>query len=240
MIDINYLSWDTDVFGFKVGLLNDCLENKDVDFDKVISKAKEEDYSLLYYKNPAISDVLQSKGIKPVDEKVTYKKVIDSHDVNESWPISSVLHQPLQNDLLLLALQSGAHSRYYLDKKMPIHVYLSLYTAWIKNSLDGSIATDVLAYQVDGRNVGLITYKYTDNVVTIGLLVVDYSSADNGIGSKLIRQLCSLFPEGTVIEVATQKKNTGACRFYEKNGFKVDSVQDIYHIWVDEYCKLTK
>ena len=161
--------------------------------------------------------------------------------VNNSGEIVSVLNQPLQMDLLLLALQSGGFSRYYMDKKMPIHVYLSLYNAWINNSLDGSIASDVLAYQEHGKNVGLLTYKKSDSIVTIGLLAVNNNFQNKGIGGKLLNHLFSLFSEEKItIEVATQYRNHVACQFYEKNGFQMKSIQKIYHIWVKDYCTLFK
>lgn len=234
-MEIEYLSWDTDTFGFKVGnLVSSSFPNSD-DLQSVISKAKKAGYKLLYLKDQDGIDEYLSDSFFLSDEKVIYTKTLGTSFADGSKEIVSYLHQPLQADLLLLALQSGGHSRYYMDKKMPIHAYLSLYDAWIKNSLDGSIASDVLVYQENGTNIGLLTYKKSTNCVIIGLVAVNYAFRDRGIGSKLIKHLDGLFPEGTVIEVATQKANIGACRFYEKNGFEVKSISNIYHIWVDDY-----
>ena len=245
MIEIEFLSWDTKTFGFKVGNLIYSEEFDVKQLQKTVLKAQEEGYKLLYLKDQCVSDDFLSDSFLLVDKKVIYSKLICKCSlnpmVNNSGEIVSVLNQPLQMDLLLLALQSGGFSRYYMDKIMPIHVYLSLYNAWINNSLDGSIASDVLAYQEHGKNVGLLTYKKNDSTVTIGLIAVNNNFRDKGIGSKLLNRLFSLFPEEEItIEVATQHRNYVACQFYEKNGFQMKSIQKIYHIWVNDYCEIFK
>lgn len=234
---IQYLPWDSETFGFKVGNLLCTGSIKVEDLHQIVLKSHDDKYKLLYCKDVSLPNAALSDCFFLADEKVVYRTAISESSCFVSDSVKSVLHQPLNNDLLLLALQSGGHSRYYLDKNMPIHAFLTLYSKWIQNSLDGSIASDVLAYQAYGKNVGLLTYKYSNDVATIGLIAVDYAYADRGIGSKLLSHLFSLFPHGTIVEVATQKRNVGACYFYEKNGFYREHIQNIYHIWVDDYCK---
>lgn len=237
---IDYLPWDSETFGFKVGNLL-CTEPIEVeDLRQMVLKSHEDKYKLLYCKDVSVPNTALSDGFFLADEKVVYRTVISEFSCCVSDLVKSILHQAPNNDLLLLALQSGGHSRYFLDKKMPIHVFLSLYSKWVQNSLDGSIASDVLAYQIDGKNVGILTYKHSNDVVTIGLIAVDYAYASRGIGSKLLNHMFSLFPQGTIVEVATQKRNVGACHFYEKNGFYRKHIQNIYHVWVDDYCKRIK
>lgn len=237
MMNIEYLPWDSDNFRFKVGNLLCSEPIKVEDLHHIVIQSHVDGYQLLYCKEVTIPDVALSDSFFLADEKVVYRTVISEPSCCISDSVKSVLHQPLNNDLLLLALQSGGHSRYYLDKNMPIHVFLSLYNKWIQHSLDGSIASDVLAYHTNGKDVGILTYKFSNDVATIGLIAVDYAYADRGIGSKLLSHMFSLFPQGTIVEVATQKRNVGACHFYEKNGFYRERIQNIYHIWVDDYCK---
>lgn len=234
---IEYLPWDSETFGFKVGNLLSSESIEVEDLHQTVLKSRDDKYILLYCKDVSIPEVTLSDNFFLADEKVIYRTVISESSCCVSDSVKSVLYRPLNNELLLLALQSGGHSRYYLDKKMPIHVFLSLYSKWIQNSLDGSIASDVLTYQINGKNVGILTYKYSNDVATIGLIAVDYAYADRGIGSKLLSHMFSLFPQGTIVEVATQKRNVGACHFYEKNGFYREHIKNIYHIWVDDYCK---
>lgn len=234
---IQYLPWDSDTFGFKVGNLLCTGPVKVETLNQIMLKSHDDKYKLLYCKDVSIPTAALSDFFFLADEKIVYRTAISGSSCCVSDSVKSVLYQPLNNDLLLLALQSGGHSRYYLDKNMPIHAFLSLYSKWIQNSLDGSIASDVLAYKINGKNVGILTYKFSNGVITIGLIAVDYAYADRGVGSKLLSHMFSLFPQGTIVEVATQKRNVGACHFYEKNGFYSENIQNIYHIWVDDYCK---
>ena len=234
---IKYLPWDSETFGFKVGNLL-CSDPNDVeDLHQIVLKSHDDEYKLLYCKDVTVPNAVLSDSFFLADEKVVFRTEISESSCCVSESVKSVLYQPLNKDLLLLALQSGGHSRYYLDKNMPIHAYLSLYSAWIRNSLDGSIASEVLTYQIGGKSVGLLTFKQTKNLVTIGLVAVDHAYTNKGIGSKMLRHMYSLFPQGTVVEVATQKRNVGACHFYERNGFCTKCIQNIYHIWVDKFLQ---
>jgi ribosomal protein S18 acetylase RimI-like enzyme len=35
-----------------------------------------------------------------------------------------------------------------------------------------------------------------------------------------------------IVEVATQKANEGACRFYNAIGFEIKSIVNVYHLWI--------
>lgn len=50
--------------------------------------------------------------------------------------------------------------------------------------------------------------------------------------SKLMQSFLASLPVGTRVNVATQKCNKIACHYYEKNGFYVEDVTNIYHIWL--------
>ena len=64
----------------------------------------------------------------------------------------------------------------------------------------------------------MLTYKKEENCVDIGLIAVNPTVAGRGVGSKIMQTFLSKFEAGTHIEVATQKRNAVACRYYEKNG----------------------
>jgi len=229
---VELLKWDTEHFGMKVGEL--VLENVP-SYDKLraeMSDAKSEGYDVLYLKGVKLPDNYLDDSIVLADEKVVYAQTIKECDYRKDEHVESILHKGLDAKLLSMALQSGGHSRYYTDKRFPLDVFLNLYETWITNSLNGTIATDVIAYVDDNRVDGFITYKHKDDQVTIGLVDVDNTVKGKGIGSKLMQSFLSLFPVWTKIEVATQLANSAACRYYEKNGFTVESVTNIYHLWL--------
>lgn len=231
---IQYLEWDTTHFGIKVGELQMDLPITKDDLTKVRIDALQEGYDLLYLRGVNLPDSLLSDNVILADQKVIYTKNVDevSTKFQNSPKVVSWIYHDIDVHLLSLALQSGGHSRYYLDKRIPIHAFVNLYRAWIENSLNGTIATDVLVYRDDSTIYGLLTYKQEKDIVEIGLIDVDYPMSGKGIGSILMQSLFSRMPHGTRVEVATQKRNIAACRYYEKNGFKIRQITNIYHIWI--------
>ena len=234
MAYIKYLEWDTTHFGIKVGELQMDLPITKDELKRVRIDALQEGYDLLYLRGVTLPDSLLSDNIILADQKVVYTKIVDEvcSEIQNNPKVVSWINHDIDVQLLSLALQSGGHSRYYLDKRMPIHAFVSLYRAWIEDSLKGSIATDVLVYRDDSTIYGLLTYKQEKDIVEIGLIDVDYSMLGRGIGSSLMQSMFSRIPQGTKIEVATQKCNTAACRYYEKNGFEIRNITNIYHIWI--------
>lgn len=115
---------------------------------------------------------------------------------------------------------------------MPDAVFRKLYRTWISDSLSGKIATDVLAFVEEKRCKGLITYSLKDGNATIGLVAVAPDCTGEGIGTKLMNALFYYLGEGITVDVATQKANVPACRYYERNGFVQESATDIYHLWI--------
>lgn len=230
---IQLVQWDTDNFGFKVGNLVPDADITKEWLDAELLEARNQGYELLYLKGGSIPEELMSENILLADEKVVYQQDIrpsDSHfsDAN----VVSIKNCELSDELLALAYESGKYSRYNIDKKLPSSVFKTLYRLWMERSLNGTIATDVLGFCQSDCCDGMLTYKKEENCVDIGLIAVNPTVAGRGVGSKIMQTFLSKFEVGTHIEVATQKRNAVACRYYEKNGFEVKSVTNIYHIWL--------
>lgn len=221
------LNWDSDFFGLNIGklVLSDEDEFLKPDIEGLL------DYDLVYifanhgYKMPVV-------GANLVDCKVIYKKSISRNVETNSNVVAFSENKP-SPDLYELALQSGEYSRFRLDNKMPAGSYEKLYRKWIEQSVCKAMADEVLCYYYNGKIVGMVTLAVKDNVGCIGLVAVDSLCRGLGIGSALLESVDSyLFGTGVrVVEVATQLDNTKACSWYEKNGYVVDSMTDIYHWW---------
>ena len=80
----------------------------------------------------------------------------------------------------------------------------------------------------------MATLKITADKGVIGLIAVSPLSQGKGYGHILNDACCNelIMRNINTIEVATQKDNKSACRFYEKCGFSVQSVTNIYHFWL--------
>ncbi len=224
---LSRLDWDSVFFGLNVGKL--VLSDEDEFLKPEIEGLL--DYDLVYifanhgYKMPVVRANL-------VDCKVIYKKSISRNVETNSNVVAFSENKP-SPDLYELALQSGEYSRFRLDDKMPAGSYEKLYRRWIEQSVCKAMADEVLCYYYNGKIVGMVTLAVKDNVGSIGLVAVDSSCRGLGIGSALLESVDSyLFGRGVrVVEVATQLDNTKACSWYEKNGYAVDSITDIYHWW---------
>ena len=230
---IELARWDTENFHIKVGNL---IAHPGIDRSRLLqemARAKDEHYDLLYLKGVNLPCDCLSENVILADEKVVYIQTKNHEDSHfEDCHVASVLNCPLTEELLELAYESGKYSRFHLDANLPESVYLTLYRLWIERSLKGEIATDVLVYRENGHVLGVLTYKINADAVDIGIVAVSSKAAGKGIGSKLMQSFLSRMADGTKISVATQKRNRIACHYYDKNGFRVESVTNIYHLWI--------
>lgn len=234
-------TWDTEHFGLKVGelLWTGDFDNQQLEAWK--TRSKKEGYDVLYLRGVELPEDALDEDVVLADQKTVYAMTIDHHrPSNRDNNVVSLLHRDLSPELLELAYESGKFSRYRTDKRFPNHVFPTLYRIWIMDSLRGLIATDVLAYMDKDAPIGIITYKQEGWHVTIGLVAVHPAWAGRGIGTRLMQSFLSLFEPGTQIDVATQACNRGACHFYEKNGFAIKSVTNIYHIWNTPRSSISK
>lgn len=225
---IDQLDWDSLNFGFKVGTYKVDLVDKFL-LNKLTEKARKEGFCLIYINSPyKIND-----SSLFYDEKLVYTK--ENENIKDCG-ISNIVSFTLQNiesDIYDLAIGSGKYSRYRLDKKFPIDKFHLLYRKWIENSVFTDYATDVLIYRIEGKAVGLLTYKNDGDKSNIGIIAVNPDFQGCGIGNKLMKYYQSRLDDKIkTLEVITQGVNEVAKTFYEKNGYAITSRRYIYHLWI--------
>ncbi len=228
-MNFSKLTWDSEFFGLNIGKI---VLSQDDDFSNFDVKSYQ-DYDLIYIYAPHRYDV-HLCDVKLVDNKVFYRKnIINKGSVNSN--ICAFTGKEPSHELYDLALQSGEYSRFKFDKRFPIGSYENLYRRWVEQSVCKTIADDVLCYYSEGRIVGMVTISAKEGIGRIGLVAVDTSSRNIGVGSALLDAVNAYFFERRIyiIDVPTQLNNTKACNWYEKNGYKVSSITDIYHWWID-------
>lgn len=230
-MEIRKLDWDSKFFGLQIGrvylrTLDDAVDLALMHYDLKYQ------YDLLYvFSKEGLC--FEAIGAELVDEKVLYSKICQKREKSSEVMLYG-LPEPTES-LYELALVSGEFSRFRLDKRLPEGSYEHLYRKWIENACprEGSNKR-ILVYVEDNIPRGMITVDFKDDYAQIGLVAVDPQYQHQGIGTKIMSTLeRGLFEEGVMtIDVATQKANMDACRWYEKNGFKVKSVTPIYHWWL--------
>ncbi len=80
---------------------------------------------------------------------------------------------------------------------------------------------------------GILTLGEKNREAEIGLIAVDKSLKEKGIGRNLIQRVFyeAIKMNYTRINVSTQMKNVTVCYFYLKMGFSLSKNENIYHFW---------
>lgn len=231
-MEIRSLQWDSDFFGLRIGRADILTKEGSLSLAERLSELKR-DFDLLYVFDP--NNVgFAANGTWLVDEKILYSKPCEPR---KQFPEISFYHASHPSaDLYRLALVSGGYSRFKLDERLPKDSYERLYTRWIENACpkDGTNKQILISRDPQGATKGMITIDHQGGLGHIGLVAVDPDARHQGIGGKIMSTLDGyLYSLGIkTLEVPTQKANTDACRWYEKNGFTVQSRTQIYHWWL--------
>lgn len=231
--DIKFLEWDSTFFNKKIGKLE--LAEASISLSELNIIISNTDFDLIYLFVPpsvAIKEVLTNiNNALLVDEKTTYYKHLQQSTFSSSPNIKPVVD--MDNALVDLAVQTGSFSRFNIDPNFERTAYKRMYTEWIKNSLNHSIADEVFVFENGQKKLGLVTVGKKGTRADIGLLGVDTNARGQGIASALIAKVeeFALNNKFEELQVVTQGGNKPACMLYEKCGFAVESVINIFHVW---------
>ena len=230
-MDLEFLTWDSDFFGFRIGRVKlqteDCLwELKDKEINL------QENFDLLYLLCTSQKLLDETEQLCLVDKKIIYRKTFHTKpDLLQNICLFDLAFPT--SDLYDLALISGVYSRYRIDYRFPPGSFERLYHHWIEEAVSGTMADAVFCYQEQGHIVGMVTLQVKNKIGYIGLISVCDFCQNRGIGTALMIACENyLFDRGiSTLEVATQLNNKKACYYYEKNGFVKKEVINIYHWW---------
>lgn len=172
-----------------------------------------------------------------VDTKITYRRDISHVHIDKELVdthISSIFHKKTSRTLNKLAISAGHFSRFFKDKHIKKETCRMLYKEWVRKSLTGELADNVLVYKDEKKILGFITYKISNRTGRIGLIAVSKASQGRSIGTKLMQSALWEMKKKNVktIEVVTQNANKSACAFYKKNGYDIYKKEYIFHFWL--------
>ncbi len=233
---VQYCEWDSQFFGKKIGQLF-YYSAFEAEMIQLLEESKAEGYQLiyvfgnenLYFEKP----LLEQFNGHLADQKCLYSKTIS--DLDSSRSIAREYEgSDLTKDFTTLACLSGTYSRFHLDNGFDKEDFYHLYSIWITRSLKKEIADKIFVVTESEKIMGMVTLKITDNVGRIGLFAVSETTQGKGYGSSLINACVNdlLSKHIYQLEVPTQMENTVACRFYEKSGFSIQTITNIYHFWL--------
>jgi len=238
---VEYLDWDSNFFGFKIGRMR--IENNPIQpkiLDKAIDEARAQDIKCLYVELPfSIPEVLaycsESRFVL-VDLKTTLGKKLD----NETRRIiSKNITYKLENKfypyLKKIVKQVSITSRYSYDLKFGTDKSCLLYKEWLRKSFYEKYCDDFIVYVKDNKPAGFITIKTKDKHPYIDLLGVSNEQREKGIGKCLINDAERKLSRAgyNALKVVTQGHNISALRTYQSMNFKIESINIYYHKWID-------
>jgi len=229
------LDWDSDFFGIKTARIDasDLSENQLLE---EIKKSVESNFSLVYIFAPhddaSLKKIILNGGGKLADEKVTYLIKSSSVDPVSSEFIHSCLGSEIDEDLESLAIESGKYSRFRIDDRIPRNKFEDLYRLWIQNSLSGVFAKEVYVFEEDGEKLGMVSMDIRNGAGWIGIIAINENYRGKSIGKLLMHAAIRYCKEkhAEILNVQTQKANNVSCEFYEKLGFTVRNIEDVYHL----------
>jgi dTDP-4-amino-4,6-dideoxy-D-galactose acyltransferase len=225
-------NWDSQFFGFPIGTVQ-CQSITPTELELLRQEARERKLNLVYiFESEPFSHQSPLHTLPLVDQKVWYTKTLTAAEVTP-LKLKSVLGQPATTQLQNLALESGSLSRFKLDPNFAPEKYAELYNTWLSASLNGTKAWEVFVTMQDGYPTGLVTLEEHSGTASIGLLAVSPQYRGQGLGKELVQgALNAAWQRGfTRMEIVTQGKNHAARSLYERFGFVVGKIENVYHLW---------
>lgn len=216
---IQFLEWDSNFFGYKIGKLELNTNEPTLSEEDGL-----EDYDLVY--------IFSQEPIETTAPLLDVKLVFSMTTEIVAFPSTVIEYDPLTQsytELETLAYISGHDSRFLKDPFFGEVAFKKLYKRWIDNSINDP-ETIVLIYFTDDTIEGFVTFtKQYDDKASIGLIAVSPNTQGMGIGKKLLNAVEAYLGSGIKLSVSTQETNIRACKFYTSYGFNQTEKHFIYH-----------
>lgn len=231
-MQLKHLSFDSNLFGYPVMAFS-ATQLSLAELNEIQAIAEGNTRLVYIFLEQPIAFVNKKQNFLFVDEKVIFQQELDNTNFEEK-SIESYTKKTISNTLYDLALASGHSSRFNIDPHFTNNEFEQLYHLWIEQSIEGEIADVTWVHYNDAKESGLLTLRKKSEFTEIGLLAVANEVRGLGIGRKLIDKAKWQSKEWGFkqLKVATQKRNEGAFQFYERNGFLVDQLIYVYHLWI--------
>lgn len=203
--------WDTEVFGYRVGI----LRAKPPVFAYDIKTANSGKFDVVFVK----SDI----WIEPYGNVEALDHLYDMEmRVGEVSGNGHALKTDASAKHLIIARTAFRDSRFLMDRRL--HESASdMYVRWLARKS---------VYVLNGAedNAFLLQEQDPDGALRISLVAVNEDFRGMGVGMLLVSAVLSGNPS-TVWRVKVSCRNHQAIRFYEKIGFRVKSAHTAFHVW---------
>lgn len=217
-MQIQHLSFDSDLFGYQVGK----IQVTDI-WDEEAFLELAEDFKLVYLFSAKPLEISDSRILR-LSKNLLFKKGIEFQADCEKQAFS-LNYEVIPPDLYSLAFQSGEFSRFKKDSRLELNEFEKLYSKWIEKEVE---EIHVLVLK---DLSGMVTFSVNEEISKIGLLAVDKSQRNSGLGSALMNaaESASIKLGAKEVQVQTQDINQAACALYSKLGYEIDREEFVYH-----------
>ena len=235
-----FLVWDTEFFGCRIARVNDhTLDERRGAQIAAWCEAHAIDclYFLASSDDPATQHYAAHQGYLLQDIRVVLDWTPSPEDL---YPQDTQIHIRQAEAADLSALLPIAHdaytqSRFYSDPRFSREKCAQLYEIWLERSIRREIADAIFVAEHQSQPAAFVTCKILpDGKGEIGLVGVSEAARGRGYGQHLLATAQAYFRGQGVqrVEVATQGRNIGAQRLYQRCGFRTASVWLWYHQWL--------
>lgn len=241
-MNITKLKFDSEVSGRTVGK---CIFNKPLNKagNNLILKFKE--YDLIYLLAKFEHDVTRFLGNFNsilADIKVTLSGNVQELNFTYSKLRKKDFSSAKDTDRLIqLGLELYKESRFFFD--MNTHnLGKKIYQAWIENSINGSMADEILVHRDEiGKVIGFVTVGVDGSIAEPVLVKIDESFTRKGYGRILMNKFFTFISDrdpDIKVRIHTQLRNLVAILFYQSFGLKVSDYDFVYHVYPNGFMKL--
>ncbi len=228
------LEWDSAFFGTPVYHASVKWPIRDeADFSALAAGARRTDAHVVYLFSRNRQRFLESRGVVLADTKTVYSKIVGGAVAGPPISETKSFRGEVNDHLLELAYQSGQHSRFARDPRLN-KKFRELYDIWLQKSIDRELADEMFVYETVDGIAGFVTLRQDRGISRIGLIAVDEQQRGKQVGRKLLAAADRWYQSHGVdrCEVVTQQSNDCACRFYERNGYRLKDRLYVYHWWL--------
>jgi ribosomal protein S18 acetylase RimI-like enzyme len=233
-VSYSHLSWDSDLFGFRIGRID---PNGGAALEEDVESAERDGARCVYLLLPAEdgAEVVHAieLGFRPYDIRVELEARIGDDEEADT----SAVHEARAEDvpgLERIARTAFDRTRFFADGHFPHDRSAELYVAWLRRGLDSPERRTLVAGEADGFVICGIDER--EGVGTIELIGVAEAKRGGGIGGALIRAAGGLFRDAGLSRatVVTQARNVEAQRAYQANGYRTAAVGVWLHRWAGQ------
>jgi GNAT superfamily N-acetyltransferase len=230
------LEWDSRFFGCRIARANPSRLTHET-CESLLAWCEAHDVDCLYFlatpDDPETTCLAETHAFRLVDVRVDFER----HLAAGQAPVTAADIRPAAAgdvpELRAIAGTSHHATRFYFDARFSRDRCDELYRTWITRSCEG-FADAVLVADRGGRAAGYITVHLEEGArARVGLVGVAEAWRGHGVGGALVDAALhwSAGRGRTSVSVATQARNIGGIRLYERAGFQAARVGLWYHRW---------